>query len=317
MDKKIVNYVRENLHKGYSMADVAGRLRKEGWEDEDIQDALAQAAKGHQHKTRLLIVSLGFAALLILGIMAYLVIMSPAFVKEPVLAKPKLIGPVREAEFSGDMLAQTAELENQQLQAAQEAIPEPEPEPKEAPAETPQEPVPSAAPSTAAVIDENHIAYLLTQMGMYKLHPNPFTGALPEIEIVISDTGKTYAAVVQDNEVVVNPGNAAKPDARITVAQDAVTELLAAENSEQLQQTAATLFSQREQKGYKGELITGQTDLLLKGYLALYKEAKAVIPTGSVVSEVELAGSQVVGMFVMIVVLWGALILRMWVKGGE
>ena len=129
MDKQIVQYVRENLHKGYSMADIAGRLRRGGWEDDDIQDALTHAAKGHQHKTRLLIVSLGFAALQVLGIMAWLVIVSPAFVKEPVVEKPKLIRPAKEAEFSGGILAQTSDLQSQQLQTAQEAIPEPEPAP--------------------------------------------------------------------------------------------------------------------------------------------------------------------------------------------
>ncbi|MEM4240264.1 MAG: hypothetical protein QXK08_03670, partial [Candidatus Woesearchaeota archaeon] len=244
-------------------------------------------------------------------------IIYPVFVREPVLAKPKLIEPVRQEEFSGGLLAGTAWAESQKLQAAQEALPAPETAPEEIPVES--VPVQEAMPASATVpmIDEKHIAYLLTQMGMYKLHPNPFTGALPEIEIALSDTGQIFSAFVQDNEVIVTPGSAANPDARLTVTQDAIAELISAQNSEQLKQTAAELFSEREQKGFKGELIASQTDLLLKGYLALYKEAKAIAsPTGAVasdfgLSDVELMGAQAVGMFVIIVVLWGALLLRM------
>ncbi|MEM4254340.1 MAG: hypothetical protein QXR48_03075, partial [Candidatus Woesearchaeota archaeon] len=273
--------------------------------------ALASVARSHQHKKTVLLAGIGFAALLVLGIISYLVIIYPVFVREPVLAKPKLIEPVRQEEFSGGLLAGTAWAESQKLQAAQEALPAPETAPEEIPVES--VPVQEAMPASATVpmIDEKHIAYLLTQMGMYKLHPNPFTGALPQIEIFVSDLGKTFSAVVQDNEVIVNPCSAVKPDARITVTQDAITDLLAAENSEQFKVIAAKLFNEREQRGFKGELIAGQTDLLLKGYLALYKEAKDAMPTGLAVSDVELVGWQVVGMFVIVVVLWGVLLLRM------
>ncbi len=165
-------------------------------------------------------------------------------------------------------------------------------------------------PQPALVVDETGIGRVLTGLGAYKLHANPFTGDLPEIEVVVTDTNQVFGAVVKDKAVQVVQGSAGSPDARIYVTKDAVLRLASAQDEQQLKEFAMQVFSERNERGYRGELVAGQADLLLKGYLALYKEAKETAPSGAVVSGIELAGSQVTGMFLILVVLWGALLVR-------
>ncbi len=162
----------------------------------------------------------------------------------------------------------------------------------------------------ALVVDESSVGRVLAGLGAYKLHANPFTGDLPELEVVVTDTNQVFGAVVKDKAVQVVQGSAGSPDARIYVTKEAVLRLASAQDEQQLKDAAVQLFNERNESGYRGELVASQADLLLKGYLALYKEAKETAPSGAVVSSIELAGSQVVGMFVIIVALWGMLLLR-------
>jgi hypothetical protein len=309
MDKKLVKYIQDNLHKGYSHADVAERLRQEGWDDEDIQTALADAAKSHIERSRLTLAFVGLAAFIVLGLIVYFFVISPSFVQTPEIEKPVLLTE-QVTQQAGGMQSGTPELASQTeafVYPQQEVIT--------------SETSPAAEPAVSAPsvqIDPTHIAYVLTALGAYKLHANPFSGALPELEIIITDIGKTFDAVVQDNKVVVKEGSSKSPDVTISVDQDAIVQLLAAETPDQLSATATKLFNERNQRGYKGELLAAQTDLLLKGYLGLYNDAKKLAsPTGSVVSDVELVGSQLTGMFLMIVILWAALILRMALSRGK
>jgi hypothetical protein len=327
MDKKLVKYIQDNLHKGYSHADVAERLREEGWEDEDIQTALADAAKSHIERSRLALALVGLAAFIVLGLIVYFFVISPSFVQTPEIEKPVLLTE-QVTQQAGGMQSGTPELASQTeafVYPQQEAITSetsPAEEPVAEPVQQAPETVQKAPQQQPAVsmsqIDSTHIAYVLTALGAYKLHANPFSGALPELEIIITDIGKTFDAVVQDNKVVVKEGSSKSPDVTISVDQDAVVQLLAAETPDQLSVTATKLFNERNQRGYKGELLAAQTDLLLKGYLGLYNDAKKLAsPTGSVVSDVELVGSQLTGMFLMIVILWAALILRMALSRGK
>jgi hypothetical protein len=303
MDKKLVKYVSENLHKGYSMADIAARLRKEGWEERDIQDSLTSVAKQHQHNAALGIAVAGFAAFIVLGLLVYFVILSPSFVKEPVIEKPAMIESSQQVYANGNAYAE------QEFEATAEQLPEPE------------------QMSTASAVQENdskkkvnpdQIEYVLTKLGAYKLHENTFTGDKPELEIELVDIGKVFSAVVEDNEVIVSEGHARTPDAKIRADSYAVSSLVSAGDDE-FKEKAAQLLNEREQRGYTGELVAGKGDLLLKGYLGLYDDMKAMFapesPTGQVVSDLSLIGSELIGMFFLIAVLWAALILRMAVRG--
>lgn len=282
MHKKLVNYVRASLHQGYTLAEVAERLRQEGWEEDEIERALADAAQKHVRKARLLIALAGLLAFLALGILAYLFLISPAFVEKPTLEQPALVS---ESVSRG---AQTNGIpgEDQGLLS------------------TPVE-----------LVTGDHLRYVLTEMGAYKLHANPFTGDLPEIEILLSDISKTYTAIIDNNVVSVTDGTSASPDVRVSVTQDAVVELATAESDQLFDERAAQLLRERAERGFTGKLLTSQSDLLLKGYLSLYNEQKEVVQsagiTGGAIAEVPLAGSSVLGMFVIIVILWGTMILRM------
>ncbi len=311
MDKKLVKYVSENLHKGYSMADIAERLRKEGWEERDIQDSLTSVAKHHQHNAALGIAIAGFAAFIVLGLLVYFVVLSPSFVKEPTIEKPALLDSSQQVYANGNAQA------GQELEATAEQLPEPVPEQITEPVavqETPVQPPAEQQPQ----INSDQLAYVLTKLGAYKLHANTFTGAKPELEIELVDIGKIFSAVVEDNEVVVSEGRAKAPDAKIKADTYAVSSLVSASDAD-FKEKAAQLLNEREQRGYTGELVAGKGDLLLKGYLGLYDDMKAMFapesPTGQVVSDLSLIGSELIGMFFLIAVLWAALILRMAVRG--
>ncbi len=166
-----------------------------------------------------------------------------------------------------------------------------------------------------AVVDERMLEYLLTELGAYKLHANSFSGDLPEFELMIAETQQKFAAVVKNNAVRVRQGSAESPDARITLNADAVLFLSSAANDGERKARAAQLLREREQRGLNAELLAGKGDLLLKGYLALYDENKDTIAasglTGSAVAELPLHASSVAGFMVIIVVLWGALAMRL------
>lgn len=287
MHKKLVNYVRTSLHQGYTLAQVAERLRQEGWEEDDIERALADAAQKHVRKARILIALAGLLAFLALGILAHLFLISPAFVEKPELERPLLVS--ESVSRSGQTNGIPGE--------------------------------PGLLSTPVELVAADHLRYVLTEMGAYKLHANPFTGDLPEIEIVLSDITKTYTALIDNNAVEVAEGASATPDIRVTVTQDAVVELATAESDQLFDERAALLLRERDQRGYTGKLLTSQSDLLLKGYLALYNEQKDVVEsagiTGGAIAEVPLAGSSVLGMFVIIVVLWGAMLVRMTFTGEQ
>lgn len=165
------------------------------------------------------------------------------------------------------------------------------------------------------VVDESMLEYVLTELGAYKLHANPFSGDVPEIEILVLDARQTFTATIEENVVRVRRGTATSPDARITVNQEAVLFLSNAQDEEEMGRQATQLLREREQRGLKAELLAEKGDLLLKGYLALYDEHKENIKAagiiGGAVVELPLHASSVAGFIVIIIVLWGALVTRM------
>ena len=279
-----MRYVQSTLHQGHSAADVAEHLRKAGYVEEDIERALTEAARSHQRRARVIIASLGLVALIILGLMFYLVFIFPAFVEKPVVAQPALLSQRTEAGTAVQAPGMSAD-------------------------------VPELLSSAVQLVGAEHIAYALNELGAYKLHSNPFTGDLPEIEIFIKDIQKTFTAIIADNEVGVSEGISQSPDARIEVTQDAIVALSTAKDEHEFDQRAASLLSEREQRGLKGMLLTSEQDLVLKGYVALYQEQQVVVEdagiTGGIIIELPLHSTALMGMFVMVVLVWGILLVRM------
>jgi hypothetical protein len=290
MHRKLAKYVQENLHQGYSLGQVTARLRQEGWEEGDIQKALAIAAQGHVRKSRFLIALAGLLLFVFIGIIIRLFVIAPAFVERPEYVPPILASQqARAPQETGGQ---------QELPVLVSMAGELLPEPVQAPA-----------------INEKVLSEVLVQLGMYKLHANPFTGDLPETEIYLMDLQETFTAVVQGNDVQVQRAAAEDPDAHVEVTQDAIMELATAPNANEFRLRAQNLLAEREQRGFSGAIYAGNADLLLKGYLALYNEHKDALGgaeiTGGAIAELPLAGSGLAGLFTIIIVLWGALVLRL------
>jgi hypothetical protein len=283
MNKKLVKYVQSTLHQGYSAAQVTEHLRKAGYPEQDIENALFDAARAHQRRYRLIIALTGLIAFIALGIILYFIFISPAFVEKPFVAQPALL--------------------SQQVEAGTAV---------QAPGLSE---IPELVSAAVQLVGAEHIRYVLNELGAYKLHANPFTGDLPEIEIYVRDLQKTFTAIIDDNEVMVAEAVSQSPDARVEVMQDAFVSLSTAEGEQEFQKRAAQLLSEREQRGYKGMLLTSEQDLVLKGYVALYQEQEEVIQgsgsTGSVILELPLHSTALIGMFVMVAMLWGLLLVRL------
>lgn len=280
MNRKVVMYVRENLHKGYSHAQIAEHLRDSGYPDDDIAAALTAASRGHRRALHFTVACIGLVALLLLGALAYVVVVAPD-VEKPAVLKP--------------VLSQQAEQE-QQVERA------------------PEIQSPGILESVRTPVTAMELTYVLTEIGAYKLHPNIFTGELPVIEIIVVDEQKAFTAVVRDNKVLVQEGAAGASDIRIAATQDAIHALAAAKDDVAFKAQATQLLAERDERGLGGEIRTSEKNLLLKGYLALYNQNKDAVAaagiTGGAIHDIPLAGSELFGMFLLITVLWGVLLLR-------
>jgi hypothetical protein len=288
MDKKLVSYVDSVLDEGYSLKDAGERLKQEGYEDAEIEVALSHASHNHERHTRLFVALAGFAAFIVLGVLIYVFVIVPTMVPVPEEYRAPLIN---QAVTRGTQLGSAPE--QQSLSSTQ-----------------------------APTVSEDDIASVLTLLGAYKLHANPLTGKPPEIEIILTDTQQTFDASVTGNKVNVWLGAAPHPDVTVRLTRDAIAALAGAKTADEFKSTAATLFRERNQRGYTGELHTSTQDMLLKGYLSLYNDNKDAIesakktPSGALVTgnaflDLPLAGSGLAGMFATISIVWGAVLLRM------
>jgi hypothetical protein len=281
MNQKVVTYVRDNLHRGYSHAQIAAHLRDAGYPDDDIAAALTAASRSHRRKLHFLIASAGLVALLILGLLAYQFVIAPASVEKPLVLKPVLSQQAEQEQVVGSIAAERT-------------------------------PVPLESVRTPVTAME--LTYVLTEIGAYKLHPNIFTGELPVIEIFVVDEQKAFTAVVEDNKVLVQEGAAPKSDVRIAATQDAIHALAAAQDDADFKAKATQLLAERDERGLGGEVRTSEKNLLLKGYLALYNQNKDAVAaagiTGGAINNIPLAGSELLGMFLLVTVVWGILLLR-------
>jgi hypothetical protein len=282
MDEKAVKYVQEYLHRGYTATQVAEHLHNYGWPEQDIEDALTAVARRHKRRALFMASLAGFVALLALGILTYFIVIEPAFVAKPAVEQPSIVS---------ESVSRTAQTNG----------------------------LPGTAPGllTRAVplVDTKHLVYVLTELGAYKLHENPLTGDIPEMEIYLKDIQQTFTVTVDENNVHVRDGIAESPDVRIDANQNAVVALATANNPFVFKTWAAQLLREYEQRGYTATLLTSEKDLLLKGYLALYEQNQEAIEdagiTGGAIVELPLLGSGMIGMYVIVLALWSALLVRM------
>ena len=115
------------------------------------------------------------------------------------------------------------------------------------------------------VIEEEHIEYLVTEIGAYNLHEDPLTKEPAVIEINVTDNGMRYAVTIVDNVPEVRIGKAVNPDIRLHTPQSELIDLLSAkEDFEQLvvdKATEGTLWV---------EILVDEKTLAIKGYKGIY-----------------------------------------------
>lgn len=140
--------------------------------------------------------------------------------------------------------------------------------------------VSQSIPSTAvAAFDERHLQYLLVEAGVYRLHSNPFTNDVPEMELRFPDVNKVFTATITGNAVQVRTGGASEPDFRVELDQDILLQLLTAETT--AERVRKGMDAARSGK-YRARLLTTENDLLLKGYLGVYQALQGIAATGGV-----------------------------------
>ena len=112
-------------------------------------------------------------------------------------------------------------------------------------------------------IGEDHINWVVNELGGYKLHPSPLGGD-PVIELVIE--GNTFTVTTSGNNVLSSLGTPSDPDIRITANREAFERILSADDA---QEEIIDLFME----GAVGfEMIKDEATLALKGYKGIYDE---------------------------------------------
>lgn len=110
-------------------------------------------------------------------------------------------------------------------------------------------------------VDENHISWMVNELGGYKLHSS-FSAEAPVIEVIIDNLN--FAVTTVDNNVIATPGIPNDPDIRIIATIETFSILYYAEN---IITEAAILY---EDGRIQIELLEDMTTLMAKGYMAIY-----------------------------------------------
>ena len=112
------------------------------------------------------------------------------------------------------------------------------------------------------IIKEEHIAFLINELGGYKLHDNPFNNERPELDFTVD--GVKYTVTIIDNYPNVRLGQASNPDAGLTISANTVASLVESDN---LEEAIANSYESGE---IQGQVFKDTDTLVLKGYAALY-----------------------------------------------
>ena len=119
-----------------------------------------------------------------------------------------------------------------------------------------------------SVVREEHINYIINEIGAYKLK-NPFgKDSYPIMEFVITDLDDMYYSYVKDHIPFTKKGNAKGEDIVINGNQEIVYEVLSSDNVFRAVQAA------NSEGKIQVELVSDMKTLASKGYLSLYDALK-------------------------------------------
>jgi len=112
------------------------------------------------------------------------------------------------------------------------------------------------------IIKEEHIAFLVNELGGYKLHDDPISNEHPELEVTVD--GVKYTTTIVNNHPDVRLGQASNPDAGLVISSKTLASLVESNN---LEEDIANSYEAGE---IQGQVLTDTDTLVLKGYTALY-----------------------------------------------
>jgi len=124
------------------------------------------------------------------------------------------------------------------------------------------------------IIGEEHISYLLNEIGAYKLHAPPLSNDMPKINLRVDEL--EFKTEIDIGYPRTNTGKWDKADIKITTTKQEVIAAIKSNPKEYMKNSVSF--------GKTGiELLGGYTDLFSKGYLTLYQDLTGKSFTGSVI----------------------------------
>ncbi|MBW3011471.1 hypothetical protein KY326_04595 [Candidatus Woesearchaeota archaeon] len=113
---------------------------------------------------------------------------------------------------------------------------------------------------------EDHISYIINEIGGYKLHDAPLGGTQAQMELYIVDTMRKYTITVQDRVSKTFVGDASDPDLRINVEERTIINLY---NSEDIVAETKRLV---DTGSINIEALKDESVLASKGYKPIYDQ---------------------------------------------
>jgi|WetSurMetagenome_2_1015567.scaffolds.fasta_scaffold157941_2 hypothetical protein len=125
------------------------------------------------------------------------------------------------------------------------------------------------------IVDEDQVAYVLNEIGAWKLHNPPLSSNRPKVEVIVNTN--TFRAEVSNGKIAVEKGNWDSPDIRIRTSGSEIVDAITSANIKDYIKQSVSSGKTRL------ELVAGYAQLFSKGYLNLYQDITGKSFTGSVV----------------------------------
>ncbi|MFH1711013.1 MAG: hypothetical protein ABH840_01760 [Nanoarchaeota archaeon] len=131
------------------------------------------------------------------------------------------------------------------------------------------------AGTSELVVGDNHVRYLLNEIGAYQLHTQPASSENPLIEVIVDDS--VFFAEIEKGRILFRSEKTYEPDLRIITGKEEVKNILSSDNIKE------GVKSSVSSGNTKLELVSSYTELFFKGYLQIYKDLTGKSFTGSVI----------------------------------
>lgn len=118
------------------------------------------------------------------------------------------------------------------------------------------------------IITEEHIAYVIHQLGGNSLRNIPFTKNYPQIEVLLQTKEQFFTADIIDKEITVKRSKSSDPDIQIRLTEENLVKLVEAENTKEK-------TKELRKAGFIGvTTLANSRELFFKGYFKIYDTLK-------------------------------------------